>query len=343
MTDADFELEEIADDLVRIELAGLAEVPEALARPINVYLVEGPTPALINAGHPGHADALGRALRSRGLSPASIERIIATSWEIDVLGGAAQFPRADLFVASPDMQAPRDYEMQLQSRRRRFVEVAREIAEVDDGLRVQPVEEATQRYFPRMTRDLRFAPLRNGQFVRAGSLRLEVLATGGPGPGHLALYDEDRQLLFCGDFSLSGLPDRLDDTQSYIVSMERLAELSSRTALPNSGRVYDKGRWTVARAANFLNNFLSNAPSALVRQPTVIEFVERDRGYTVDEPMELVVAYDRYRELFEELVRTRTVAAEGEGAGRRYGVDVDDPRGKVRPHSDPEYHREDSP
>lgn len=343
MTDREYELVELEDGLIRIELAPVPGVPEALARSVNVYLVEGASPALINAGHPAHAEALAAALRERGLTPARIERIVATSWHIDVVGGATRFPRADLFVSSPDMRAPRDYEMQIEARRGELLEIAQQIAGAHDEFRIEPVEAAVERYFPRMTRDLRFAPLRNGQFVRAGELRLEVLATGGPGPGHMALYESDREMLFCGDFTLSGLPRRLDDTQSYLVSLERLAELTSRLALPNCGRVYDQGRWTISRAAKFVNNFLSNAPAALVRQPTVIEFVERDRGYTVDEPLELVLAFERFRSLFEELVRTRTVAAEGDGVDRRYGVDVDDPRDKVRPHHDPEFHRDNSP
>lgn len=330
MADDNFELERIADGLTRIELAGVGEVAGALSRPTNVYLIEGAAPALINAGHPARTEALGRALRARGLSPADIERIIATSWQIDVLGGATHFPRADLFVLSPDMQAPRDYEMQLESRRQMLRSTAEQIAEADDDFRVQPVGDAIERYIPRMTRDLRFAPLRNGHFVQAGQLRLEVLATSGPGPGHMSLYAPDEQLLFSGDFSMSGLPQLLEDTQAYLVGLERLGALPSKMVLPNTGRIYRQGRWTVSRAGNFLNNFLSNAPAALVRAPTVIEFIERDRGHTVEDPVELTLAYRRFRLLFDELVRTRTVAAEGEGLKRRYGIDVDDPREKVR-------------
>ena len=331
----DYRVHEIADDITRIELAPVQGVSAGLARSTNVYLIDGASPALINAGHPGQSTALSRALRDCGVSPAGIERIVATSWLVDVVGGAVQFPQADLFVLSPDMEAPRDYEMHLESRRRQITDVAQQIAGVRDDFRQQPVEDAVERYFPRMTRDLRFAPLRNGQFVQAGPLNLEVLATEGPAPGHMGLYDKNRQLLWCGDFSLSGLPNRLRDTQAYLVGLERLAELPSKLALPNEGRVFRQGRWTVSRAANFLNNFLSNAPAVLVRAPTVLDFIERDRGGAVDDPVELVAEYQRFRHLFDELVRTRTVAAEGQGMERRYGIDVDDPREKLRRHTPP--------
>lgn len=330
VADTEFELETIAEGITRIELPSPVATGDLLATPSNVYLIDDPSPALINAGHPCQSDALARALRACDITPAQIERIIATSWQIDVVGGATQFPRADLFLLSPDMSTPRDYEMLIETRRQHLRSLAAEIAEFDESFQRSLVDDVVERYFPRMTRDLRFAPLRNGHFVQAGALHLEVLATAGPGPGHMALYEAEEKLLFCGDFAMSGLPHRLTDAQSYLVSLERIAGLPSQRVLPNRSRSFKQGRWTVSRAANFLNNFLSNAPAVLVRAPTVIEFIERDRGLSLDDPLELMMAYDLYRTLFDELVRSRTIAAEGQGLARRYGVDVDDPREPLR-------------
>ncbi len=330
MSESDFEVEDVHEGVKRIALAPPPGIEEAVARAVNVYLVEGHSKALINVGHPGCTEALTRALHTLDVSPADIERIIATSWQIDVLGAATHFPGADLFVLSPDMRAPGDYEAQVNQQRDGLMETAETLGEADDGFDVEPVRRAVQRYFPAVTRDLRFIPLRNGHFVNAGALRLEVLATGGPGPGHMALYNEDEKLLFCGDFAVTGLPRLLENTQSYLVGLQRLAELPSEKVLPNEGRTYKQGRWTMSRAANFINNFLSNVPAALVRGPTVVEFIERDRGYPIEDSVELVVAYRRFRRLFDELVRAGTVAAEGEGVQRRYGVDVEDPREKLR-------------
>lgn len=332
VNDAAFHFETVVDGVTRIELPPLSGVRISPSAAANVYLIEDPYPALINAGHPAHADLLVDALRSRGITPADVERIIATSWRIDIVGGATQFPRADLFVLSPDMKAPRDYELHVEARRQRLTSLATSMAGEVDEFRRQPVDEAIDYFYPRMTRNLRFSPVRNGHFVHAGPLRLEVLATAGPAPGHMALYEADEQLLFCGDFAMSGLPDRIDNTRGYLVSLERLAELPSEQVCPNRGRTFQQGRWTVSRAANFLNNFLSNAPAAFVRAPTVLEFIARDRGTAFDDPVELVLTYELFETLFEELVRTRTVAAEGEGLQRRYGVDVDDPREQLRRH-----------
>lgn len=328
--ETDHSTEAVVDGLIRIELPALDGVSPALSAATNVYLVDHPSPALINAGHPAQFDHLVRALRECGITPADVERIIATSWRIDVVGAAPQFPGADLFVLSPDMRTPRDLEMQIETRRQHLTKMAARMADFDEDFRRRPVEEAIERYYPRLTRDLRFAPLRNGHFVHAGRRRLEVLGTGGPGPGHMALYDADDELLFCGDFAMTGFPRHIADPQAYLVNLERLAKLSSNRVLPNRGRTFKQGRWTVSRAANFLNNFLSNAPAALVRGPTILEFMERDRGQLPDDPVELLLTYERFKLLFDELVRSRAIAADGEGLTRRYGVDVDDPREKIR-------------
>ncbi len=318
---------EVADQLYCIPLP---DTYSTLGRPTNCYVVDGPAPALINAGHPAQQPALMAGLEKIGVRPEAVERVIATSWRLDILGGAMAFPQADRFICSPDMVTPRDYEAYLETRRKRWDGAAQALATHNDEFDGELVGQAIADYFVATTRDLRFIPLSNGHILRAGELSLEVLRCGGPGPGHMALYDSERGILFSGDLALSGLPDRLDDTQAYLVSMERLAKLPSEQVFPNQGRDYRQGRWTVARAANFINNFLSNAPSALVRQPTVLEFVMRDQGLDASEPVELLKACQRFESLLEELVRARKIAAEGEGAGRRYGVDVDDPRDQVR-------------
>ena len=76
------------------------------ARPINVYLFTGSAPALLNAGHPSQQRALAAALREIGVEPSRIERVVSTSWSIDVVGGIAGLPGADLFLLSPDMIQP---------------------------------------------------------------------------------------------------------------------------------------------------------------------------------------------------------------------------------------------
>jgi hypothetical protein len=86
----------------------------------------------------------------------------------------------------------------------------------------------------------------------------------------------------------------------------------------------------IKRALSFLNNFLSNAPAAMHEAPTVLEFIETDRGHRLEDLAEMVFALQRFRRPMDELARARMIETEGKGLSRRYGVDVDDPRNKVR-------------
>ncbi len=325
-----FQLDEIDDDLIQIQLSGVAGVSGPFAEPVYVYLVGGSAPALINVGHPSTEEALVAALRECDVSPAQIERIVATSWDPRVIGGVARFPGADLFVLSPDMRAPGDLELVFENQRKRWRGLADEFAAEDSEFSRRTVQDFVQAFFPRVTRDLGFLPLRDGHRLRIGSLDLEVLATGGPGPGHLSLFDEARGLMFTGDFALMGLPDEIEHPRAYLLSLERMAELRPTKVLPNRGQVLPRGRQTLMSAGRFLNTFLTNVPLALVKGPTVLQFLERDRGRLPEDPLELLAAYEVHRMLLDELVRTRTIAAEGDGLHRRYGVDVQDSRQDLR-------------
>lgn len=325
-----FKLEKISEEITRIELAGLQGRGEILEASTNVYLLQGATRALINAGHPDQAESLIAALREMEISPAEIERIIATSWEISVIGGASQFPRADLFVLSPDMVAPRDLEAQIARKRQGLMKTAKGLAKIDPELSLERVEEDLNAYYPRVSRDLHFIPLRNGHFVIAGALNLEVIATAGPGLGHIALYAAEKGMLFSGDFALSGFPQQLENAQTYLLSMERLAELSAERVLPNRGRSFRRGKLTMGRAAMFVDNFLQSVPAALVEGPTVRALIERDLGRVPEAPLDLLFTHQVFQGLLDELVRTRTIAAAGAGVERRYGVDVEDHRKEVR-------------
>lgn len=330
MNHSGYQIEKISEEITRIELVGLKGHGEMLSAPANVYLLRGAAPGLINAGHPSQGEALAAALRELEISPAKIERIVATSWDISVIGGAGQFPRADLFVLSPDMVAPRDLEAQVEKERQRLERLSAAMAEVDEDFSREGVEAALRVHFPRVSRDLHFIPLRNGHFVMVGALKLEVLATAGPGPGHLSLFAAQEGALFCGDFALSGFPYRLENAQNYLLSMERLAELPTDRVLPNRGRPYRRGKLTMGRAAMFVDNFLSSVPTALVEGPRVRDFIERDLGRTPEDPMDLLLTHQIFQALLDELVRTRTIAASGEGVSRRYGVDVEDHRKEIR-------------
>ncbi|MGM0557214.1 MAG: MBL fold metallo-hydrolase [Myxococcota bacterium] len=328
-----YEIERVTDTLHRIGLEKPEDYPPPVGQANNVYLLGGEYPALINAGHPSQFDALCQALHELEAAPSQIHRIVYTSWRIDVLGAAPNFPGADHFVLSPDMMQPRDYEAYIGERRQAFLTDAEHIVDQHDNYDDDDLDDAeafARRYWPRMTHRLNFIPIRSGHSVAAGSLSFEAIEAPGANPGNLALYDSQAETLFCGDVTLKGMPDFIDDVQPYLVSLERLLKIEAEHLLPNFGKASLRSQWMIKRALSFLNNFLSNAPAAMHEAPTVIEFIEADRGHKLDSLVELVFEMQRYRRPMDELARARMIDTEGQGLAKRYGVDVEDPRENLR-------------
>lgn len=329
---SDFETESVGDGVTRIALSKSERIPQPAGNPNNVFLLEGDAPALINAGHPSQFDRLSRAVHSLGVDIADIGRILYTGWAIDVLGGAKNFPGADHFVRSPDMVRPRNYAAYIDREKRDLRNFAGELREreVFSDVEGDAIDAFLEDYFPPVPSELDFVPVRGGHVVRAADFEFEVVPAPGPGAGHTCLYESNRDWLFTGEFALRGMPRRVADVQSYFVSLERLVELDSGRVFPNRGEPRDRGSWTLQGAHRFINNFMSNAPSAMYEEPTLVEFARRDWGYVPDNFARAVLEMRVYRELLEELVRSRMIDAEGEGLDRKFGTDVEDPRGEIR-------------
>jgi glyoxylase-like metal-dependent hydrolase (beta-lactamase superfamily II) len=328
----EYQVTDVRPGIRRIGLEMPDELPEPVSGATNVYLLDGETPALVNAGHPSQFETLAKAIRSTGVELSAIERILHTSWSVAVLGGAKNFPDVDHFVFSPDMTQPRNYRAVLEERRDELLDLADELLEHDkyaDANRAD-VERFVERYFVPVPPQLDFVPVRRGHVVHAADFELEAIAAPGPTPGHTCLFEEDKSLLFTGDIALSGMPEAVDEVQSYFVTLERLIELEPDRLLPNSGDVSERGAWTLQCAHRFVNNFMSNAPQAMYQEPTLVEFAERDWGRQPEDFAETVLKIQVYQKLMDELVRSRMIEAEGEGLDRRYGTDVEDPRGEIR-------------
>ncbi|MFW5966575.1 MAG: MBL fold metallo-hydrolase [Persicimonas sp.] len=330
-----YDIQRVNDDIERIVLEAPKGAPPPLDEPRNVYLLRGQAPALIDAGHPSQFDALCRALEEAGVPVSKLQRVLYTSWDIDALGAAANLPNCDHFVLSPDMVEPLDYENYIDQRREDLVELGRILVEQSEDFEeadLERVERFVSTYFPPMPSRLSFLPIRGGHTVAAGRFRFEVIAAPGPTPGHAVYYDAERATLFGGSFTLTGLPTRLHEVQSYLISLERLQKLEVEALFLSRGEpTLKRGGWSLRRALRFLNNFMSNAPAVMHREPTVVEFIERDLGHPIEDLAELVLQLERYQAPMDELVRSKMIEAEGDGLGRRYGVDVEDDRAPLRP------------
>lgn len=328
-----YALEQIEDNLWQIMLPKpqLGHLP--YARPNNVYVITGANPTLINAGHVSQHEALKDALEQVGVPAWRVERIVATSWEPDCIGGAYHFKDASLFAFSPDLSEPSDYELWQSKQRAERLEFARALVDFEGyerELSLEQYEALLGGYFDPRVRTLPVIPLRDGYTVRAGELALKVVHCPGPAPGHVMLHEAERAWLFSGDLLQEGMPERLASVQEFVQGLERVQSIPAKVLLPNRGIVDRDGAFTLKYAIHFLNSFVTNVPLAVHKSPTLLEFVARDLGMEPSDELRYVETLRVYHTLLEELGRARLLDVQGHGLARRYGVDLNDPRSALR-------------
>ena len=89
-------------------------------------------------------------------------------------------------------------------------------------------------------------PITDGEQVRLGEFELEAIWTPGHAPGHLCLYDRQRQILFSGDHVLPNITPNIGFSMTpgsnpladYLASLKKVAALPARLVLPSHGQAF---------------------------------------------------------------------------------------------------------
>src|SRR5258705_7687839 len=92
---------------------------------------------------------------------------------------------------------------------------------------------------------VRWEPLTYDEVVPAGDSTLRAIHTPGHSPDHLCFWEQDSQLLFCGDLAWKGSTVVIPSTHggdiaAYLASLERVIELAPTVMLPAHGEVIDR-------------------------------------------------------------------------------------------------------
>ena len=200
---------------------------------LTLILDEQEGAALVDAGLPGHAAAIGTAMADAGVGVRDLRRIIFTHQDLDHIGsGAALVRQSSATVLAHPADAP-------------YIEGEQR------PLKVTP--EMLERR-PQMREVLeRLEPVRVDEYLEdgerldlAGGIR--VVFTPGHTPGHLSLYLERPKVLVAGD-ALTAEGGRLNgpnppftlDGREAARSVSRLAELDVETIVCYHGGVVDEG------------------------------------------------------------------------------------------------------
>lgn len=296
------QIEVFEDEFWRVSL----ESPD-----LNVYVIRGEDGvSLINTGRAHQHDDLLACLAELGIEKSDVTRTLSTSWRPGALEGHPRFEHAEHFIFSKGPEALTEYPLWF-------------VAERD---RLGELREALD--FPKAIPKVPHTPIQHGDIWSAGPYEFEVLHAPGPDAGHIFLLEPKQRWLFTGDVAFDGLPI-VDNVDVYLKTLNMASAMKPKFAFPNQGEIEARGEWALARTTRFANSFLSNVTSALVTQPTLQEWVERDLGFT-PEKEELLLEMCRILPFFEELVRGGHIQREGTGLEARYISRFDDPRRDLR-------------
>lgn len=181
---------EIADGVIEIDtlLGGWERITAG-------YLVEGPSPILVETGSQSSIDSLLAALRSLGVGPEDLAGVAVTHIHLDHAGGvgdvAKAFPRATVYVHEKGARHLVDPTRLIDS-------ASRVYGPLLDSLygRLEPTEAG------------RIHVLADGEEVVVGPGR-SLVAIDSPGHAkhHVALHDTSSGILFAGDAAGVRLPD----------------------------------------------------------------------------------------------------------------------------------------
>jgi glyoxylase-like metal-dependent hydrolase (beta-lactamase superfamily II) len=287
---------------------------EPIGQGVNAFLV-GPPLGLINAGHPCQVDALKAAIRQNGADASAIERIVCTSWAIDSVGGTRHFPRADVFLLSPDGRAPKTY--------RDWVDTQKAALEPYLKHTGADIRAFFNTWFGAAPSNLEFIPLSVGNSLTIGGISLEVLPLHGFDEGACILHARAQSALFCSELSLNGLPPDVRNAQAFLGDLDRAAATGATSVYPTHGRPSTRGEMDLRRAARWANNLLSNAQHAMRGGVTLAGFVERDLGYPPENPVEYALRMHAIHPFLEELVTSHVIEAAGEGFHRVYATNIE--------------------
>lgn len=249
---------------------------------INAYFIDGPEPALVDAGlfYKKSLKALEDQLHSIGRELMDIRRIIITHDHIDHVGAALKLSqeckavlfaheKSELFSPWPEEARNQLYQFLLRCGAPRKT--------LDENLEAFKY---AQKFIDHKSRPFSVQRLKGGEIISVGGLLVQAIATPGHSPDHLCYFDPETRALFCGDMILGHITPNplinLDPEDNYrhipslicyLESLEKINVLNAAVAYPGHGQTINDVSALIAANKKFIEErkklFLAKIRSGL--------------------------------------------------------------------------------
>jgi glyoxylase-like metal-dependent hydrolase (beta-lactamase superfamily II) len=229
--------------------------------PVNVYLLAGEPLTLIDTGPdtPEARAGLTAALNAAGFAPQDIARVAITHGHSDHAGLSAWFREMGAEVLLHPLEAEKLSGLDFWPARREYL---RQLGVPDELLEAaHSLARRTASFRGGCLTD--FRPLQEGDTLEFNGFSLSVLAVPGHTGGHLAFYQEENEVLLCGDTLLNKISpnplaevhparpgERSGSLSQFLSTMDRVIELAPELVLPGHGEALREAGQRVAEITN---------------------------------------------------------------------------------------------
>lgn len=276
-------------------------VPRPWGYPSNVYVMDGPSPTLVDTGWPQARPALLAALEVIGIAPRRVGRVLLTGTSPRTAGNVDMFEEASVVALRP-VDGAEGWPDVL----RAVCAVARELASTEprhDAWHLTTVDAAEVALSGGALVHGTYLPAVPGQLIATAGGVAEAIAAPGAETSGAGWLVADRGWLFAGTPLVHRVDPIWTDLPSVGDSIARLAQTRPRLVLPALGPIERHPTVTFRSASLMVSNLMTNLQYAMGGTRTAVELVETDMGYRPTDLMRFAATVMRWDQALVELAR----------------------------------------